>query len=65
MIIVDLIKELMYQQNKSVADVAEGTGLSWLIITNIVEHDVIPTPEYAEIILNYLGITLEDVLTLY
>lgn len=55
----------MYQQNKSVADVAEGTGLSWLIITNIVEHDVIPTPEYAEIILNYLGITLEDVLTLY
>lgn len=65
MIIVDLIKELMYQQNKSVADVAEGTGLSLLIITNIVEFDVIPTPEYAEIILNYLGITLEDVLTLY
>lgn len=65
MIIVDLIKELMYQQNKSVADVAEGTGLSLLIITNIVEFDVVPTPEYAEIILNYLGITLEDVLTLY
>lgn len=55
----------MYQQNKSVADVAEGTGLSLLIITNIVEFDVVPTPEYAEIILNYLGITLEDVLTLY
>lgn len=65
MIIADLIKELMYQQNKSVADVAEGTGLSLLIIINIVEFDVIPTPEYAEIILNYLGITLEDVLTLY
>ena len=65
MIIVDLIKELMYQQSKSVADVAEGTGLSLLIITNIVEFDVIPTPEYAEIILNYLGITLDDVLTLY
>lgn len=65
MIIIDLIKELMYQQNKTVADVAEGTGLSLLIITNIVEFDVVPTPEYAEIILNYLGITLEDVLTLY
>lgn len=65
MIIVDLIKELMYQQDISVAEIVEATGLSYFIVTNIVEHDVIPTPEYAEIILNYLGITLEDVLTLY
>ena len=65
MIIVDLIKELMYQQNKTVDDVVKATGLSLILITNIVEHDLVPTPECAEIILNYLGITLNDVLTLY
>ena len=65
MIIVDLIKELMYQQNKTIADVVNGTGLPYIMVMNIVEYDVIPIPEYAEIILNYLGITLEDVLMLY
>lgn len=65
MIIVDLIKELMYQQDISVVEIVEATGLSYFIVSNIVERDVIPTPEYAEIILNYLGITLEEVLTLY
>ena len=65
MIIVDLIKELMYQQDISVAEIVEATGLSYFIVINIIERDVIPTPEHAEIILNYFGITLEEVLTLY
>lgn len=65
MIIVDLIKELMYQQNKTIADVVNATGLSYWNVENIVVNDVIPSPEDAELILNYLGITLEEVLTLY
>lgn len=65
MIIIDLIRELMYQQDVSVADIVRATGLSFFIVKNIVEHEMIPTPEHAEIILNYFGITLEEVLTLY
>lgn len=65
MIIVDLIKELMYQQNKTIIDVVNATGLSYLTVENIVLRDVIPTPEDAQVILNYLGISLEEVLSLY
>ena len=65
MIIVDLIKELMYQQNKTVAYIVKTTGLSYRIIENIVIRDIVPTPEDAKIILNSLGVSLDDVLTLY
>lgn len=65
MIIVDLIKELMYQQNKTISDVVKATGLSYLTVENIVLRDVIPIPEDAQVILNYLGISLEEVLSLY
>jgi transcriptional regulator with XRE-family HTH domain len=65
MIIVDLIKELMYQQNKTITDVVKATGLSYLTVENIVLRDVIPIPEDAQVILNYLGISLEEVLSLY
>lgn len=65
MIIVDLIKELMYQQNKTIGDVVKATGLSYLTVENIVLRDVIPIPEDAQVILNYLGISLEEVLSLY
>lgn len=65
MIIIDLIRELMYQQNISIQDIVRETGLSYEIVNNIVTKEIIPTPEYAEVILNYLGMTLEEVLTLY
>lgn len=65
MIIVDLIKELMYQQNKSITDVVNATGLSYWTVENIVVRDVIPIPEDAQVILNYLGVSLEEVLSLY
>ncbi len=65
MIIIDLIRELMYQQNISIQDIVRETGLSHEIVNNIVTREIIPTPEYAEVILNYLGMTLEEVLTLY
>lgn len=65
MIIVDLIKELMDQQNKSVEDMVILTKLTYREIYNIVAYDVIPNPENAKIILGVLGVNLEDVLTLY
>lgn len=65
MIIVDLIKELMYQMDMTSRDVSKATGLPIEIIENIVNKDIIPTPENADIILNVLGATLEEVLSLY
>lgn len=65
MIIVDLIKEFMYQSGMSVNELVDKTGLSYLIIKNIVDNDMIPTPEVAEKILNVFGVTLEEVLSLY
>lgn len=65
MIIVDMIKELMRQQKRTIRDVADATGLDYWTIENIVLRDVIPTPKVAEVILNYLGITLNEVLSLY
>lgn len=65
MIIVDLIKEYMYQKKLSIWDVANATGLSYEKIWNIVERDMIPIPEDADIILRMFGVTLEEVLKLY
>lgn len=65
MIIVDLIKELMYQQNKTIKDIVKATGLSYKSVENIVVRDIVPTPEDAQTILNVLGVTLEEVLILY
>ena len=65
MIIVDLIKELMYQQNKSVSDLVKETGLAYEIIERTVIRDIAPSPENAEKMLNCLGITLAEVLMLY
>lgn len=65
MIIIDLIKELMYQQNKTIKDIVEATGLSYKTVENIVVRDIVPTPEVAQTILNVLGVTLEEVLILY
>lgn len=65
MIIVDLIKEYMYQKKLSIWDVANATGLSYEKIWNIVERDMIPIPEDADTILRMFGVTLEEVLKLY
>ena len=65
MIIVDLIKELMYQENLSIEDMVDKTKLPYEVIANIVNKDIIPVPVYAEIILNVFGFTLEEVLILY
>ena len=65
MIIVDLIKELMHQQNKTVEQLVTETNLSHDAIEDITKNNVTPTPRVAKIILNVLGIKLEDVLFLY
>ena len=65
MIIVDLIKELMYQQNKTVEQLVTETNLSYDTIEDITKNNIVPTPQVAKIILNVLGIKLEDVLFLY
>lgn len=65
MIIIDLIKELMYQQNQTIGSLADETGLEYVVIENIVLKEIIPTPDIAKQILWVLGIKLEDVLTLY
>lgn len=65
MIIIDLIKELMYQQNKTIDDIVDVTRLPYETVYRIVNNDIVPSPEVAKIILGALGISLEDVLTLY
>ena len=65
MIVVDLIKEYMYQYDLTVEEVADVTGLSVERIRNIVEKDMIPTTSDADIIFRMFGVTLEEVLTLY
>ena len=65
MIIVDLIKELMFQQGKTIRDIAQETGLFYSTVENIVLKDITPTPEEAKAILWVLGIKLEDVLSVY
>lgn len=65
MIIIDLIKELMFQQNQTIGSLADETGLEYVVVENIVLKEIIPTPDIAKQILWVLGIKLEDVLMLY
>ena len=65
MIIVYLIKELMYQQNKTITDMVSESGLPYEIIENIIIQGVAPTPKEAEKIFRCLGFTLDEVLCLY
>lgn len=65
MIVVDLIKEYMYQNDMSIEDMMDATGLSYKIINSIVTNDVAPTPKDANIIFKVFGTTLEEILKLY
>ena len=65
MIIVDLIRELMYQQKITIGYLAKKSGLSYEVVENVVDREIIPSPENAKIILEVLGVKLEDVLCLY
>lgn len=65
MIIIDLIRELMIQQDLTIGDLARKTELSYTIIENVVLRDITPTPEEARIMLWVMGVKLEDVLCLY
>ena len=65
MIIIDLIKELMYQQNQTIRGLADETELDYVVIEDIVLREITPTPDVAKQILWVLGIKLEDVLMLY
>lgn len=65
MIIVDLIKELMFQQNQTIRGLANETKLDYVVIEDIVLREITPTPDIAKQILWALGIKVEDVLVLY
>lgn len=65
MIIVDLIKEMMYQQDKTIKDMVKETGLSYTIVENVVKRNIVPKPEDAKLMLAVFNIKLEDVLCLY
>lgn len=65
MIIVDLIKEFMYQNDMDINDVAEATGLSYTTIENIVKRDRIPSVKDANLIFGIFGVTLDEILSLY
>lgn len=65
MIIVDLIRELMMQQDLTIGELARRTELHYTTIENVVLKDIIPTPEEARIMLWAMGIKLEDVLCIY
>lgn len=64
-VINDLIRELMYQQNKSISDICAVTGLSYFVVKSIVDYDVSPTPEQASLIMKSFGESLTEVLRLY
>lgn len=65
MIIVDLIKELMYQQDKTVEILSKESKISYKVIENIVLNNITPTPQDANKIFKVLGIKLEEVLCIY
>lgn len=65
MIIIDLIRELMIQQDLTIGDLARKTELSYTTIENVVLRDMTPTPEEARVMLWAMGIKLEDVLCIY
>lgn len=65
MIIIDLIRELMFQQNRTIEYLSQETGLPQTLIEDVVLREIMPTPHEAKIMLKVLGIDLEDVLMLY
>ena len=65
MIIVDLIKELMYQQKITIGYLSQMSGVSYETIDKVVTQNIVPTPEDAKVLLWALGVKLEDVLRLY
>lgn len=65
MIIVDLIRELMFQQRKTIGGVSQESGVPYEIIEDIIIREITPKPEDAKAILGVLGVKLEDVLCLY
>lgn len=64
-VINDLIRELMYQQNKSISDICAVTGLPYFVVKSIVDYDISPTPEQASLIMKSFGESLTEVLRLY
>ena len=64
-VINDLIRELMYQQDKSISDICAVTGLSYFVVKNIIDYDVSPTLEQASLIMKSFGESLTEVLRLY
>lgn len=65
MIINDVIKELMYEQDKDIKDIMIDTNLSLSTIYNIVNNNINPTPKEAHIIFKSLGVSLDNILSLY
>lgn len=65
MIITELIKELMNQQNVDIDTMIEITGLSHWIVEDILVWGVTPTTKQTKIMLGVLGVKLDDVLRLY
>lgn len=65
MIIVELIKELMYQQRLTIGYLSQVSGIAYETIDKVVTQNVVPTPEDAKVLLWALGVKLEDVLCLY
>lgn len=65
MIIVDLIKELMYQQGKTIEILSKESKISYKVIENIVLNNVVPTPQDANKIFKAFGIKLEEILCLF
>ena len=55
----------MYQQNKSISDICAVTELPYFVVKSIVDYDISPTPEQAELIMRCLGESLTEVLGLY
>lgn len=55
----------MYQQKITIGYLAKKSGLPYEVVENVVDKEIIPSPENAKIILEVLGVKLEDVLCLY
>ena len=65
MIIVRLIKDLLNEYGKTVGYLSRESGLPYETVANVVNKNIAPTPENAEIMLGVFGVKLEDVLSLY
>jgi ribosome-binding protein aMBF1 (putative translation factor) len=65
MVIIDLIREIMFQEEKTIRQLALETGLDYSVVEDIVLRDITPTPKDAKIMLRALGIDLEEVLCLF